>query len=276
MWPDDIEHVKQMFIIRWIHKGPLENIDMKSAVTDEKSTSGIQVERVPDRAVDGLPTMYCFDTCPFCFKVKALLGSRGIAYSKVEVDPTFKTQLKWSDWGKVPIYVDSDGTQVNDSNHILHYIDSTGDNSFPREGEDPQQDHWMDFSNQILGKSIVAVIYTSYRTSVQALDYVTKVDNFSFGSRLINKWVGGFIMRMVGKSRAKMFELPPRDNLQYQLDVMSEGIQGNFFGDKEPNGADFANFGILRSMQGLYGFDIVQKHPVISTWYNSMQKHSGV
>ena len=128
--------------------------------------------------------MYCFETCPFCFKVKALLGSRGIAYSKVEVDPTFKTQLKWSDWGQVPVFVDVDGTQVNDSNYILHYIDSKDSDSFPRKGEDQQQDHWMDFSNKVLGKSIVAVIYTSYGTSLRALDYVTRVDNFSFGSRL--------------------------------------------------------------------------------------------
>ena len=134
----------------------------------------------------------------------------------------------------------------------------------------------MDFSNKILGKSIVAVIYTSYRTSLQALDYVTKVDNFSFGSRLINKWLGAFIMRMVGKSRAKMFELPPRENLQYQLDEMSKAIEGDFFGKKEPNGADYANFGILRSMQGLNGFDIVESHQVVSGWYGRMQQHSGV
>ena len=249
---------------------------MNSEEEEKKATSGIQDTKVPERVVDGLPTMYCFETCPFCFKVKALLGSRGMEYSKVEVDPTFKTQLKWSEWGKVPVFVDLDGTQVNDSNHILHYIDSNGPALFPRMGDDPEQDRWMDFSNSVLGKSIVAVIYTSYRTSVQALDYVTRVDNFSFGSRLINKWIGGFIMRMVGKSRAKMFELPPRENLQYQLDVMSEGIQGKFFGKQEPNGADYANFGILRSMQGLYGFDIVKNHPIISGWYNGMQDHSGV
>jgi microsomal prostaglandin-E synthase 2 len=241
-----------------------------------KISSGVQEELVPERVVDGLPTIYCFETCPFCFKVKALLGSRGIKYSKVEVDPTFKTQLKWSNWEKVPIFVDVDGTQVNDSNHILHYIDSNDSESFPKLGEDPEQDRWMDFSNQILGKSIVAVIYTSYRTSVQALDYVTRVDKFSFGSRLINKWLGGFIMRMVGKSRAKMFDLQPRENLQYQLDVMSEAIRGDFFGKDEPNGADYANFGILRSMQGLNGFDIVENHNVVSGWYRRMQKHSGV
>ena len=41
-------------------------------------------------------------------------------------------------------------------------------------------------------------------------------------------------------------------------------------------GADFANFGILRSMQGLNGFDIVERHEVISSWYERMQEHSGV
>ena len=243
---------------------------------EREASSGVQDKRVPERVVNGLPTMYCFETCPFCFKVKALLGSREVEYSKVEVDPTFKTQLKWSEWGKVPVFVDVDGTQVNDSNHILHYIDSNGADSFPRMGEDSEQDRWMDFSNRVLGKSIVAVIYISYRTSVQALDYVTKVDNFSFGSRLINKWVGGLIMRMVGRSRAKMFDLPPRENLQHQLDLMSEGIRGDFFGENEPNGADFANFGILRSMQGLNGFDIVEGHQVVSGWYTRMQKLSGV
>ena len=142
-------------------------------------------------------------------------------------------------------------------------------------GEDTEQDRWMDFSNSVLGKSIVAVIYSSYRSSVQALDYVTRVDNFSFGSRLINKWLGGLIMRMVGKSRAKMFDLPPRENLQHQLDIMSEGIQGDFFGYEEPNGADFANFGILRSTQGLNGFDIVASHHVVSGWYPRLQQHPG-
>ncbi len=243
---------------------------------DEEPPSGVQEVLVPERVVNGLPTMYCFETCPFCFKVKALLGSRGIEYSKVEVDPTFKTQLKWSDWGKVPVLVDVDGTQVNDSNYILHYIDSRDSNSFPRKGEDSEQDQWMDFSNKVLGKSIVAVIYTSYRTSLQALAYVTRVDNFSFGSRLINKWLGAFIMRMVGRSRAKMFDLPPRENLKFQLDHMSNGIEGDFFGGEEPNGADYANFGILRSMQGLNGFDIVESHQVVSGWYSRMRAHSDV
>jgi len=56
-------------------------------------TSGVQEVLVPERVVDALPTMYCFETCPFCFKVKAILGSRGIEYSKVEVDPLSRPSL---------------------------------------------------------------------------------------------------------------------------------------------------------------------------------------
>ena len=43
-----------------------------------------------------------------------------------------------------------------------------------------------------------------------------------------------------------------------------------------PNGADFANYGILRSMQGLNGFDIVESHETVWAWYNRLQMFSGV
>ena len=57
--------------------------DVTEGPVEQGSPSGVQKILVPERVVNGLPTMYCFETCPFCFKVKALLGSRGIEYSKV-------------------------------------------------------------------------------------------------------------------------------------------------------------------------------------------------
>ena len=78
----------------------------------------------PEQVVDGLPTIYSFQSCPFCFKIRALLGSRGIPYSDVEVEPMKKAELKWGDWNQVPVYVDVDGNAMDESNDILHYIDS--------------------------------------------------------------------------------------------------------------------------------------------------------
>lgn len=230
----------------------------------------------PKQVVDGKPTIYSFKTCPFCFKIRALLGSRGINYADVEVDPMKKTELKWSEWTAVPVFVDSDGAAMNESNDILHYIDSKHGTLFPREGENEEQDRWMEYSNKILGKSIVAVIYETYSTSLQALDYVTKIDKFSAKDKMVNKWLGAVAMRMVGKSRAKLFDEAPRPNMKTQLDLMGEAIAENFFGGSAPNGADFANYGILRSMQGLNGFDIVENHTNVWPWYNKMQELSGI
>ena len=83
-------------------------------------------------------------------------------------------------------------------------------------------------------------------------------------------------MRIVGKNRAKMFDEAPRENLLTQLNSMSSAIEDDFFGGGAPNGADFANYGILRSMQGLNGFDIVEKHDVVWPWYGRMQLLSDI
>ena len=77
----------------------------------------------------------------------------------------------------------------------------------------------MEFSNKVLGKSIVAVIYRTFGSSFRALEYVNSIENFSRKDKLVNKYLGGFVMKMVGRSRAKLFEQPPRENLKTQLDT---------------------------------------------------------
>ena len=240
--------------------------------------SGVQSTRVPERVVDGKPTLFMFETCPFCWKIKALLSYKGIDFSKVEVDPMKKHELSWSEYTAVPVFIDADGTQVNDSNYILHYLNETyGQSSwFPAHGTDATHDKWMDFSGDVLGKSILPVIYKSYGSSLKAMDYVTKVDKFSKFQAFKAKWIGAFVMKMVGKSRGKLFELPAEENLDYQLDVLSSGFTGDFFGGKIPNCADFANYGILRSMQGLRGWDIVTSHKSAGPWFARMQAASGI
>jgi microsomal prostaglandin-E synthase 2 len=250
---------------------------MAKTVQDKaEPIAGIQPNKVPERAINSKPTVYTFATCPFSLKVKSLLKSREIEFENVEVDPMKKTELKWSSWTAVPVFVDSDGIQVNNSNDILHYIDERHGQLFPRHGENDVQDEWMAFSDNILGKSIVAVIYQNYRTSLHALDYVTKIDKFGLKDRIISKWIGAIVMKMVGRSRAKMFEEPPRQNLSTQLNSMATAIDEDFFGGTTPNGADYANYGILRSMQGLNGFDIVENHQIIWPWYSRMQLHSSL
>ncbi len=244
----------------------------------DRASSGVQRLSVPERVIGGKPTLYLFQSCPFCWKVRALLSHKGVDFHTVEVDPMKKGELAWSEWTAVPVFVDSDGTQVNDSNDILHYINSNfeGGNIFPDSGEDSHQDEWMDFSGGVLGKSIVPVIYSSYGASRKALSYVSEVESFSRFQKWKAVWLGGVVMRMVGKSRGKMFDLPPDENLLHQMNEMSGGMNGDFFGGEVPNGADWANYGILRAMKGLNGHELVTTHSVVGPWFERMRVECGL
>ncbi|XP_054719899.1 prostaglandin E synthase 2-like [Uloborus diversus] len=84
---------------------------------------------VPGPAVDlGLElTLYQYQTCPFCCKVRAFLDFYGIPYKVVEVNPVMRQQLKFSKYKKVPILIaqekgSSVKHQLNDSTVIISIL----------------------------------------------------------------------------------------------------------------------------------------------------------
>ena len=49
-------------------------------------------------------TLYQYEVCPFCCKVKAFLDANDVPYRTVEVNPLTKAEIKWSkEYRKVPI-----------------------------------------------------------------------------------------------------------------------------------------------------------------------------
>uniref|UniRef100_A0A0K8TJ45 Prostaglandin E synthase 2 n=3 Tax=Lygus hesperus TaxID=30085 RepID=A0A0K8TJ45_LYGHE len=79
----------------------------------------------PDRSLD--ITLFQYPTCPFCCKVRAFLDFHGLSYKVVEVNPIRKTELKWSEYRKVPILVvkvDDGYIQLNDSSVIISILQS--------------------------------------------------------------------------------------------------------------------------------------------------------
>ena len=64
-------------------------------------------------------TLYQYQTCPFCCKVRAFLDYYGIPYEKVEVNPLFRKEIKFSDYRKVPIAI-VDGVQVSVLRPVFH------------------------------------------------------------------------------------------------------------------------------------------------------------
>lgn len=52
-------------------------------------------------------TLYQYQTCPFCSKVRAFLDYYGLSYDVVEVNPVFRKEINWSTYRKVPLLVSS-------------------------------------------------------------------------------------------------------------------------------------------------------------------------
>lgn len=68
-------------------------------------------------------TLFQYDVCPWCNKVKAVLDYNDIPYRAVEVNPLLKTELKFSEgYKKVPIMLTAEGEQINDSNEIIQHL----------------------------------------------------------------------------------------------------------------------------------------------------------
>ena len=56
-------------------------------------------------------TLYQYQNCPFCGKVRAFLNYYGIDYTIVEVNPLWKKEISFSTYRKVP-FVIANGKQV--------------------------------------------------------------------------------------------------------------------------------------------------------------------
>ncbi|KAK3732157.1 hypothetical protein RRG08_026539 [Elysia crispata] len=74
-------------------------------------------------------TLYQYQTCPFCCKVRAVLDYHGFSYDVIEVNSITKKQLKWSAYPKVPVLIaEMPGTGkeviLRDSSVIISAIES--------------------------------------------------------------------------------------------------------------------------------------------------------
>lgn len=95
----------------------LKDIKISRMVKNDKDSSGLML------------TLFQYQTCPFCCKVRALLDYRGYSYNIIEVNSIWRKEIKWSKYKKVPILVcerttEDDYLQINDSSVIISVMES--------------------------------------------------------------------------------------------------------------------------------------------------------
>ena len=132
-----------------------------------------------------MPKMHMLHTCPFCWKVRSLAEHLNIDYQKVQVNAMkTKKELKFAgDWGKVPVWTESNGEVVVDSTPIMKHIDSTyNEGKLWASENEARRDEWIEWADTKLSKATVPILYGSLSSALKTTTRVSKLETFGFFS----------------------------------------------------------------------------------------------
>ena len=136
---------------------------------------------------DSKITLYQFQLCPFCHKVRAALELKGVPYSKVEVAPGNKKELPplpEEAPRKVPVLKVNDEI-IWDSTDILLEIDRLVPDglsltSAESEQSDKEIEAFEEWVDRELMPALPTVIYDTWANAFRAAQITARESNFGF------------------------------------------------------------------------------------------------
>jgi microsomal prostaglandin-E synthase 2 len=220
-------------------------------------------------------TLYQFELCPYCHKVRAGLDLKGVAYRKVEVNPMSKKELPTLPAGaprKVPVL--AVGSEVLwDSTVILSYLDEHFPGAVPFFPADPEArakaiaiESWVD---DALTFALPTVIYGTWSEAVKAAQVTARTSNFGVLQNLMVRAGGSLVMHEVSKRiLKKRGQTDGRVWLSRELDQLETwlGEQPFVCGDSLSLG-DVATHGALTCIQEFPAFAEMMQRPRLAAWY---------
>jgi microsomal prostaglandin-E synthase 2 len=223
--------------------------------------------------------LYQYEVCPFCWKVRVGLALKKASFEKIEVHPLNKKELSFTDYKKVPVYIDSTGQQVNDSNKILAHIDNefAGGPKLFREEVSSEQQKWLDWAENYV-KAIPPLIYDTFPNALKAFDYITKLSNFSWFQKKTIKYSGALVMKMVGKKYREKFNIPnPPAKVKDYISEWNAARAGKpFRGGEAPDVTDVAVYGVTLSTRELPHSKLFTGDVEFKAWMDRMGEQSGI
>jgi microsomal prostaglandin-E synthase 2 len=213
----------------------------------------------PGAGARGRPTavtLYQYEVCPFCCKVKAFLDFHRVPYTVVEVNPLTKAELKalaadtasaadanappLPPLKKVPVvrlaYADGKAEEVvADSSVIisrlaaeLGIIKGGGKGKAPP--ADDEETRWRRWADERLVKTITANIYRSWDESWQTFSYITREagDAWGWAAREGARVAGAVLMWRVGQGMPRKYGIEGdlREALYADLDAFADAVEG--------------------------------------------------
>jgi microsomal prostaglandin-E synthase 2 len=224
-------------------------------------------------------TLYQFELCPFCHKVKAAFDIKGQAYRKVEVNPYTKKELPELPAGtprKVPV-VQYNGRTVQDSTAILDFIEESFPDStplLPKNG--PLRDKareveaWVDDD---LAQVLPTVIYGTWGEAVKAAQVTARSSNFGPLQNLMVRAGGSLIMHQISKRIVKRRGGgDPHAMLAAELDKFENWLgDADFVAGSEVSLGDVAAHGALTCIKDFPAYTKVMQRPRLAAWFSRVQ-----
>jgi microsomal prostaglandin-E synthase 2 len=229
--------------------------------------------RVSKKLLNQKITIYQYEACPFCNKVKAYLEYRKIPYTTIEVNPFTKKELSFSKaYKKVPVAI-IDGEQVNNSFDIIESIEQKTTNQTVTEATKK----WNSFIDTKLAVTLLPNLYKSYGQAVEAFDYISRVPGWSFINRLWLKYFGAFFMWGMRNRLMRKYNLKAGDPRVSLYELIKEfetelGAKPFLEGDLMTT-SDVIVFGGFRTVVRYQtGRDIFVFSPKTQEWYQRVEK----
>lgn len=243
-----------------------------------------RVNQVPDSDI----VLFQYNACPFANKVKAFLDYNRIPYRSVEVNPVTKKEIAWSSYKKVPQALIG-GEAVHGSGDIIMALlpreraaptasrwsfGKAAPPARPIEGEELKYFTWVD---TVLVHVITANIYSSLRSSFEVFDYIAQ-ENFGPVDRAVIRAVGPVAMYFVAK-----YKIKKQHNIQDEREALGRCVaewaaavgERPFHGGRQPDLADIAVFGVLRSIETLGTMQHVRENTRAGEWFDRMKAAVG-
>jgi glutathione S-transferase len=232
--------------------------------------------------------LYQFTLSPYCVKVRKILEYKGLSYTTVEVNPFTRAGVRrLSGQRRVPVLVEeaeaaADGrpgterTVVADSTAIALHLEARHPDPpvYPRDPDERARvltlEDWSDetFAGDLIpfkiltGDNAKRMVAQSVRYYPRTLPYRVLPPFGPLVLRRLASW------RRRGRSLDRM-----RADYEGDLAHLDELARAGRFlaGGERPTVADFAVWGLLRTMQGMQGEELLARHASLAEWYERVE-----
>lgn len=212
-------------------------------------------------------TLYQFESCPFCSKVRTLLNYIDQPFDIVEVSPFGLKELDFTNHKKVPVLKDGDKV-ITESATIIDYVNK----HYAKFPVDKKSKEWTNWIDDTLVHYITPLVHPNFRTSRKNFKHILKTGQNSWLKTNFFRFAGAIAMPKVAKKLQAKYNIDDAE-AEYLVAIdhwSNNGLEGKvFFGGDKPDFVDCSVFGVLNSCHELGPVKMaMQQNLAFADWYN--------